>query len=225
MSTPNAIIFDMDGVITDTEPLHKEAELLVCREHGLAVDESEWDSFKGKTAEDIFSYLLRTYAPERTDLSVPEIIARKTEIYIQLGQKKGLPVVPGAIDFIGRVKQYFDWVALATSSNQAVQQAAFDRYGLWPHFDVIVTGDAVTHGKPDPEIYRLVTERLAHPAERCLVLEDSDNGVRSAVAAGCLAVGITTSFPAERLRSFGAAATVDSFEELERRLAAGDLIK
>jgi HAD superfamily hydrolase (TIGR01509 family) len=216
-----AIIFDMDGVITDTESLHKEAELRVLAELGVAVPEEEWVHFKGQTEMDIFGGLFARHAPER-EFNLPEIIERKTEIYLELGAK-GLPTVPGAVDFIRDTKQYFEHTALATSSNEGVQRATFDQHELWPYFDQVVTGDLVTNGKPDPEIYALACERLGLDPASCWVIEDSDNGVRSATAAGCAVIGITTSFPVNYLTECGAKLVVDHYDQLRAHLVSGKL--
>ncbi len=219
-----AIIFDMDGVITDTEPLHARAELLTCRHFGFAPPGSEWDKFKGKKSEDIFGYLLSVYGGGR-DIPVTEIMDHKTRTYLSLSEAQGIPAVPGVVDFIKRVRPAFRKIALATSSNSSIQKAIFDGLGLWPYFDAVITGDDLSRGKPDPEAYLKASAKIGVPAGRCLVIEDSDNGVRAARGAGCRVVGITTSFPREYLLAMGAHHVVDDYDELTAwlggRLRAG----
>ena len=217
MSTIDAIIFDMDGVITDTEPLHVKAELLTCHHYGFDAPESEWNKFKGKKAEDIFGYLLEAYGGGR-EVPVTDIMAFKTRTYLDLAASEGIPAVPGVVEFIRRVRPLFSKIGLATSSNAAIQQAIFDGLDLWPYFDAVVTGDDLDRGKPDPEAYVKASSRIGLPAGRCLVIEDSDNGVRSARAAGCRVIGITTSFPRDYLMACGAYQTVDNYPELLARL-------
>jgi len=216
------IIFDMDGVITDTEPLHLKAELLTWHHYGFDAPESEWTKFKGKKAEEIFSYLLAAYGGGRK-VPVSDIMAFKTRTYLELAASQGIPAVPGVVEFIRRVRPLFDRIGLATSSNSAIQKAIFDGLGLWPYFDGVVTGDDLDRGKPDPEAYLKASARIGLSTEHCLVIEDSDNGVRSARGAGCRVVGLTTSFPRDYLLSCGAHLTVDSYPELLARLTEGRL--
>jgi len=213
----SAIIFDMDGVITDTEPLHVKAELLTCRHYGFDAPESEWDKFRGKKSEDIFNYLLEAYGGGR-QVPVTDIMAFKTKTYLELSASQGIPAVPGVIEFIKRIRPVFSKIGLATSSNAAIQKAIFDGLGLWPYFDAVVTGDDLTRGKPDPEAYLKASSRIGVPAGRCLVIEDSDNGVRAARGAGCRVIGITTSFPRDYLLACGARETVDTYPELLAKL-------
>jgi len=207
----------MDGVITDTEPLHVEAELLTCRHYGFDAPRSEWVKFKGKKAEDIFAYLMATYGGGRL-VPVAEIMAFKTRTYLDLAADRGIPAVPGVVDFIKRIRPVFGKLALATSSNAAIQRAIFDGLELWPFFDAVVTGDDLTRGKPDPEAYIKASAKIGLPPGDCLVIEDSDNGIRAAVSAGCGVVGITTSFPREFLLAAGADLVVDDYGELRRHL-------
>ncbi len=212
----DALIFDMDGVITDTEPLHAEAERITCRQYGFEAPLSEWEKFRGKTAEDVFGHLIANFGGGR-DLSVSEMIAYKTKIYLGLAEI-GMPSVPGAVEFIKLARPRVDKIALATSSNSAIQRAVFDSLGLHRYFDAVTTGDDLNRGKPDPQAYLLSLQKIGLPASRCLVIEDSDNGVKAAVGAGCRVCGITTSFPGELLSALGAALIVDSYEQLEDML-------
>jgi HAD superfamily hydrolase (TIGR01509 family) len=211
-----AVIFDMDGVITLTEPLHAQAERDICAECGFDAPLSEWLKFRGRTANDIFSYLISAYGGGRS-WDVEDLIRRKTERYAELC-RQGVPAVPGAVDFIRGARRFFPKVALATSSNSSIQRLCFDGLGLWPHFDVVVTGDDLTRGKPHPEAYLKAAARLGVNPADSLVIEDSDNGVRSGVAAGCTVIGLTTELTRESLIACGALATVDTYAELETLL-------
>ena len=211
-----AIIFDMDGVITDTEALHRQAEEAACRHYGLDAPKSEWQNFQGRTAENIFSYLIGKYGGGRK-IPVPEIVAFKTRAYLDLSAQD-LPVIPGALEFIKLARKNLEGVALATGSNRAVQQAVFDRYDLARYFDAVVTGDEVQKAKPDPEAYLKASRKLGQNPAECFVIEDSDNGVRAGVGAGCHVIGITTSFPRATLESLGARLVVDTYDELARSL-------
>jgi len=95
---------------------------------------------------------------------------------------------------------------------------AFEKFGLSEYFDAVVTGEDIERGKPDPEPYLLTAANLSQPATACMVIEDAVSGVISGKAAGCLVVGITTSFAAEDLRNGGADLVISSFRDLGNRL-------
>lgn len=206
-----AIIFDMDGVIVDSEPLHMESEKITLSDFQIEAPHSEWDHFKGKTDRDMFGYIVNNFTDGT--VSVTELMAHRVKIYLQIAPKR-LRMIPGALSFVKKIKQSDKKLALTTSSLKEPQGMAFDKFRLYPYFDIIVTGDEITKGKPDPEPYLKTVKKLGVPAKHCLVIEDSTNGIISAKAAGCIAVGITTSFPKERLQQAGADYVVDSFKEL-----------
>ncbi len=217
MAELRGIIFDMDGVITDTEPLHARAELLVCREHGCDPAPEEWEKLKGKTSDDVFRQLFASRG-----VPVPpvgDLIARKTEKYSAIAVSEGFPQVPGAVAFIRWARTRFEKIALATSSHAAIQRLVFDSLALHPFFDAVVTGDELRRGKPDPEAYLKAAAKMGLVPGDCLVVEDSDNGIRAARAAGCRVCGLTTSFPRERLLAFGAHLVVDRFTDLQKILS------
>ena len=99
-----------------------------------------------------------------------------------------------------------------------MQELAFSQFGLSNYFDVVVTGNDITHGKPHPEPYLKTAEKIGYSPLQCLVIEDSTNGIRSAKAAGCRAVGIATSFSSDTLLAAGADVVVQSFAELGKIL-------
>jgi beta-phosphoglucomutase len=105
-------------------------------------------------------------------------------------------------------------LGLATSALRENQQRAFERFGLDCYFDAIVSGNDAQKGKPDPEPYLLTGARLDVDPAKTLVIENSVNGIRSGKAAGCKAVGLTTSFERETLEKAGADLVVDGFSEL-----------
>jgi HAD superfamily hydrolase (TIGR01509 family) len=211
-----AIIFDMDGVIVDSESIHVEAEKAACRHFGINIPHAEWDGFKGKTAIDIASYILGTYS--KGDVTPPQFVERKTALYLEIAATE-LAQIDGAVGFIAAARLAFNRCALTTSSNRTIQNLVFHKLHLHRLFDVVITGDEVANGKPHPEPYLKTIEKLGVLPDQCIVIEDSDNGIISAKAAGCRTIGITTSYPAERLYGYGADLVVASFAELSVMLA------
>ena len=212
-----AVIFDLDGVVIDSEPLYEEAERRLFAAFGLDVPASVLQDIKGVTAREAFAYVLHRHG--RDGVTVADLIAYKDRVFRDILQ--AVQPVPGAPAFIRQAADRYGRVGLTTSSPPATQQLAFDRFDLHACFDVVVTDRDVTRTKPDPEPYRITVARLGVPAAACLVVEDSTNGVRAAVGAGCLVAGLTTTFPAAALRAAGAHLVVDGFAALTRALGWG----
>ncbi len=212
----NAIIFDMDGVIVDSEPIQARAIMQVCREFGMEVSESECDDFRGRKMEDIFLYASKKHEVE--ELSIKEMVERKIEIYLQYALQE-VVLVPGICDFLEKLKSSQKYqLALTTSGRMVQQEKILAKYGLENFFEIMVTSDDVKNGKPHPEPYTVTVQRLKADPKTCLVIEDSDNGIISAKAAGCQTCGITTTFTKERLDSVGADMVIADFNELEKIL-------
>jgi HAD superfamily hydrolase (TIGR01509 family) len=201
----------MDGVITDTEPLHQEAEAYACKTHGISIPHTEWKKFKGRTNNDIFSYIVENFT--NGDISVDTLILAKKTRYMEIAQER-MVLVRGALDFIRHARDRFSKLALVTSSGREIAELVFQKYRLRQYFDTVVTGDDITNGKPHPEPYLLALEKLGSDPGLAWVIEDSTNGIMSAGHAGCRVIGITTSFPRSLLEKSGAEIVVDSFSEL-----------
>ncbi len=201
----------MDGVIINSEPLHVIAEQEACRIFQIPIPHSEWRQFKGKTSKSIFEYILNKY----TDGSIAydDILRVRREIYKKLVDEQ-LVLVPGVLDFLTFARSRYPLIALTTSTAAVTQQYIFDQFDLAKHFDTIITGDMVNNGKPHPEPYLLTAEKLAIHPSGMVVIEDSDNGIRSAKAAGAYVIGITTSFEPSILKDAGADMMVESFDQL-----------
>lgn len=209
----DAFIFDMDGVLTDTEILHEVSERLACHQFGLAPPLGEWEKFKGQTALDIARYLVGKYGNGKT-VTPEQFVEAKRRKYIEL-LEKNLRTIPGAVAFVLFARKYFEYLALTTSSMRMEQELIC--YNLsWYYFDAIVTGDDIPpgQGKPHPAPYLQTAEKLEVEPRRCIVLEDSVNGITSARKAGCKVIGIATSHSQEELAASGAHITVGSFASL-----------
>lgn len=209
----SAILLDMDGIVIDSEPLHEEAQRIVFRDFDLDVPDSVLPTFKGMTEQDVFMRIVLDYADGDGDVDV--LIAAKERAYRKL--LKDLKLIPGALSFIRSIYGRFR-IALTTSSVRMDQQFAFDKFDLAPYFEAIVTAEDILNPKPHPQPYLTTAERLSLEPADCLVVEDSLNGVRSAVGAGCTVAGMTTSFRREKLEEAGAHFTVRTFGELAERL-------
>jgi beta-phosphoglucomutase len=212
LRSPSALIFDMDGVLVDSEPLHKRAKELAFQRFGIVVPESVYDSHKGRPDEIVLPEILG----ERGGMeNLAEISRLKREFYE--GLEHELRAVPGAVDFVVWAKARYR-LALSTSATPRNRRASLEKVGISDHFDVIVDRGRSRRPKPDPEVFLVAIRDLGGEAGDCWVLEDSLNGIAAAKAAGCAAVGITTTFEASKLSAAGADVIVDSFAELRQLL-------
>ncbi len=209
-----AVIFDMDGVIIDSEPLHEKAQSIVFERHRLEVPPSVYTDFKGQTEEDVFDYVVEAFGDGTLDAS--SLVRQKHEAYAGLMDE--MEPIAGALEFIAFLSAAGYALGLTTSAIRDNQQRAFEKFGLSPFFRTVVTAEDVTRPKPDPQPYRITASRMGVEPEKCLVIEDSLHGVRSALAAGCQVAALTTSFGAEALATAGARYVYDSFADLRSNL-------
>jgi len=212
-----ALIFDLDGVIVDTEPLHARAKLLAFERFGIRVPAGFFDEFTGRSDRDVAEQAVRRHGDGS---AAPDaVVAAKHAIFAEL--RGEMTAVPGALDFLRRARERYAQLALTTSATRENKAFAFRRFDLGPFFDVVVTAEDLRRTKPDPEPYRLTVERLGLAPSGCLVIEDSLNGIRSAKAAGCAAAGITTSFPESELARAAPDWVVAGFDALAELLGLG----
>jgi HAD superfamily hydrolase (TIGR01509 family) len=142
------------------------------------------------------------------------MIERKIEIYLSHALQD-MQLVPGAYDFLKKLEKNQKYrYALTTSGRKVQQKKILAKFNLTDFFQIMVMADDVRNGKPHPEPYAVTVRKLNERPGECLVIEDSDNGIISAKAAGCQTCGITTTFAKDRLKKAGADIIVFSFLEL-----------
>jgi len=190
-----AVIFDMDGVIIDSEEIHVRSEKALYEKYNLKIEKEDWNYVKGRNAQDSHSYILQKN--NRKDLNVADLISENIKIYQEMA-KNNIKLFSGFKELINFVNKNFK-LALTTSSNKLNQQFAFNIFNLHNFFDIVVTGDMVTCGKPHPEPYQKTIAKLNVPASQCIVIEDTANGVMSARAAGAKTIAVTHTFPTHKL--------------------------
>lgn len=210
LSKARGILFDMDGVLIDSEPLHARAILELSGEMGDPLADEEVFSFKGASEKWMADRLTELYPLQARTAGA--IITRKTELYDRLFHQ--VTLFDGVRDFLISSRAKNRLHGLTTSASRATQKTVFETFSLAPYFDTTITGDDIVRGKPDPEPYLLTAGRLGLDPAGCVVFEDSIHGVRSGKAAGCTVIALTTSFPRESLLDAGADFLLDSFVEL-----------
>lgn len=211
LAKARGILFDMDGVLIDSEPVHEKAIIALSAELGEPLDdEATLFSFKGSPEKIMAARLMEIY-PLQT-LNAEQIIRRKIDIYA--GLFRHVSLIEGAKEFVEKSHSAGRKHGLTTSASRDTQELTFSTFGFGPFFETIVTGEDIHHGKPDPEPYVLTASKLDLSVSECIVIEDSINGVLSGKAAGCQVIAITTTFPREALLKAGADFIIDSFSEL-----------
>lgn len=206
-----ALVLALDGIITDTEPLHEEADRWTCETFGISVPNTEWPKLKGTTSRDMFEHINAMFADGT--ISVDDLIQAKRIHYVEIAREH-MTLIPGALDFLRYIKLMAPAVGVVTSSNRGILDLVFEKYRLHHYFTATITGDDVKNGKPFAAPYLLMAQKLRMPPETICVIEDSINGVISAKRAGCRVIGITTTFPKEPLSAKGADIVVHSFPEI-----------
>ena len=200
----------MDGVLLDSEPLHFEALSSVLAADGVTLTQAENEEFIGTTVETTFGTLIDRYALPR---SLPEYIGIYDAAVLRVLEVRREPAA-GVVELLSAARARGMRVALASSSRRLWVDATLRSIGLSDAFEVIVSGDDVQHGKPDPEIYLLAASRLGLAPERCLAIEDAPNGVLSARSAGMPVIGVRTAYTAH-LQLDGVLFTADSLKEVK----------
>ena len=196
------VIFDMDGVLCDSEDFMAEAAVAMFAEtYGMTVHPDEFRPFRGM-GED--RYLGNVAKNHGVTLNLP--VDKKCAYDIFLQRIPGrLHPLPGAIEFVANCRQRGLKLAVATSADRIKLNGMLPEIELPQQlFDAIVTGSDVTHKKPNPEIFLTAAKRIGLPAAECLVVEDAASGVQAAKAAGSRCLALTTSLDAATLRGMGA---------------------
>ncbi len=186
-----AVIFDMDGVLLDSEPLIREAAMRMFAEHGIKAQPEDFKPFVG-TGEDRFIGGVAEKYGFALDLARDK--ARTYEIYADVVDGKIEPL-NGAHEFIAKARAKGLKLAVASSADQIKMDINLKGIGIPPEtFDAIVSGSDVTKKKPNPEGFLKAAEKLGVSPETCLVVEDAINGVQAAKTAGMRCLAVTTSF-------------------------------
>ena len=187
-----AVLFDMDGLLIDSEPLWLEAETAVMARLGADWTAADQAQLLGGSLVRTVRYLLGKATRPASPAQVAEwLMTRVTELI----RDRGVPLRPGARELLAEVAAAGLPHALVTSSERGFMDAVLARTGL--RFDVLVCADDVSMTKPDPEPYLLAAKLLGADPARCVALEDSPNGVASAQAAGCQVIAVPSLIPIE----------------------------
>ncbi len=197
---PDAVIFDMDGLMIDSERVSIACWSEAAAELGLPLDATFFVRMVGLGDRDSQA-LLRGQGV--SDAMIAAMAARCHDLY-EARTQTGLPLRPGILELLELLKAHGIPRAVATTTRQPRANRKLAAAGLLPYFDAVITSGDVAHPKPAPDIYLLAAQRLGKAPGRCLALEDSPAGTRAAVAAGMTAIQVPDLVhPDEELRALG----------------------
>jgi len=207
-----AVLFDMDGVIVDTEPLHRKAYFLMFKDMGIHVTEQMYTSYTGQSTLNICKQLVGHFNLD-TDPKTLVAIKRKHFKYL-FENDTSLQLLDGVLDLI---KNYHDnglTLVLASSASMPNINRIFKRFNLDQYFVAKLSGADLKQSKPHPEIFINAAKASGHPKKNCMVIEDSSNGIKAANDAGIFVVGYDSTHSTDQDYS-KADKVVSSFSELD----------
>ncbi len=205
---PQAVVFDMDGLMFNTEELYQESARRILTSRGLELDFSVLDRMMGRPGPIALQIMIDHYQMDAT----PEQLQQETTVVFRAILEQRLSPMPGLISLLEALEQASMRKAVATSSRADFARQALGQFHLPPRFEFILTGESVQHGKPSPDIYLLAADRLGIEPPQMVVLEDSQNGCQAAVAAGACAIAVPG--PHSRNHDFsGARLIADSLQD------------
>jgi len=212
MNRAQAVIFDMDGVIVDTEPHHEQAFLEVVRALGYARTHGiRFSDYVGRSDQQLWVDFIAKHRPKQ---ALAELAAMKRARLLEL-IRRDRPVFPGLPQLLEQLAPRYA-LALASGSEREIVEAVLRLANLGRFFSAVVTDTEVPHGKPAPDIFLRAAQLLGLAPRNCCVIEDSKPGVAAGLAAGMRVIAITNTHPARELRS--ATHVVRSYDEIARLL-------
>lgn len=182
MKQVKAVIFDMDGVIIDSEPIHSRVKMDTFAHFGIPFNEADLVHYMGRTSGAIFRETLAKHG--RTDINPQDMADYKHAHYLEILQSGEIAPVEGSVELIKSLHEAGIPLALATSSNVRVMNTVLDSFDIRKYFTSILSGGELPESKPNPAIYLISAERLAVEPADCMVIEDTENGILAAKRAG-----------------------------------------
>lgn len=181
-----AVIFDMDGVLVDSQPYHFKADIDTMAEYGVIKDQKFYEAFAGTLTDNRMRTLRDMFG---LDVPAEELIEKREKMILDIMANEDIKPVSGIPELLRSIKALGLKTAVASSSGIELIKLVLDRLGIAVYFDSITSGNDVKRGKPDPDVFLLAAERIGVNPRDCFVVEDSENGVKAAKSAGMKALG------------------------------------
>lgn len=205
------VIFDMDGVIINSEPQHYEAYVMFCAEYGVEFPYEEYKGFIGSTHAKVCKYMKEHFEIPVTEEEKQKKLGEYREYLIKT---KGYEEIPGIKELIQNLYQNGMKLAIASSSPEKEIKKVVESLGIASYFTKLVSGEKVPHPKPAPDVFLKAVKELELSTEECIIIEDSGNGVKAAKAAGVPVIGFYNPDSGEQDLS-KASMIVEGFEEID----------
>ncbi len=198
MKNIQAVVFDMDGVLLDTESICDRTWVMAAKAMGLDSAADCVNECRGTNLHDT-SIILKRHLGENFD--VEAFMKMTSGFFHEIEFSEGIPLMPYAKEILEYLKPKYR-IVLASSTRGETVKRQLTNAGLIDFFETRTTGDMVTHSKPDPEIYRLACQSIGIAPENCVAVEDSPNGIKSAAAAGLNVIMIPDKIqPTEKIKA------------------------
>ena len=208
-----AIIFDMDGTLVDTEPFNTEIERRQFSLNNLEISEEEHQKYLGVASDAMWREITSRH---QTALSVDELIEQNhNESLLYFSELEQIPVMPNLVDLLEKLQGKKYKMAVASSSTPEIIDLILTKTDLKRYFRVIVSAQEAGKSKPEPDVFLLAVKKLGIDPEKCLVVEDSPNGIKAAKAAGMTCVAYEGP-GANSLKLQEADDIIQDYSELER---------
>jgi HAD superfamily hydrolase (TIGR01509 family) len=212
MNRCRAVIFDMDGVIVDSEPRHEQAFLEVVHaigygdKHGI-----RFSDYVGRSDQELWVDFVSRHRPLQT---LEQLLAMKRERVVEI-LRRDQPLFAGLPDLVRELSRHYR-LGLASGSERPIVEEVLSLGGLRPYFLATVTGSDIQNGKPAPDIFLRTAELLGVPPAECCVIEDSRPGIAAGLAAGMRVIAITNTHSADQLTH--ASCVVETYEQIGQLL-------
>jgi HAD superfamily hydrolase (TIGR01509 family) len=181
-----AVIFDMDGVIIDSEPFHWDVNKIIFKDLGIDVSFTEYQNYIGVSNTNMWTDLKNRHSLPQT---VKQLVAMQVSGNIEFMKREQFEPINGGVALIQDLEKYGIAIALASSSPYNVINIVLDKFGIKSYFSAIVSGEDFLKGKPAPDIFIKAAELLNVSPKDCVVIEDATHGVAAAKAAGMKCIG------------------------------------
>jgi beta-phosphoglucomutase family hydrolase len=188
MSVTQAVLWDMDGTLVDSENFHWIAWQDTMMSEHVAITHEQFLSTFGQRNDSILHQWLGTAA---TPARIESIASAKEVIYRQLVRKNGISALPGALEWVRRLHEQGWLQAVASAAPRANVEVVLETLGIAHYFQSIAAAEDVHRGKPDPEVYLTAASRLGVSSHSCIVVEDADAGIEAARRAGMRSIGVS----------------------------------
>ena len=210
------VIYDMDDTLVDSNSLHARATTMMLSKYGCDTDrlpKKMVSNFVGRRVKEMMGEI-KNYFKIKEELDI--LLIKNEETFLKIAQEE-LELLPGARESLKLFQEDGYQIALATSATDKYINLVLDKFAIRDYFEVIVSGDDVQIGKPNPEVFLTTAKKLDLNPGECLVLEDAKNGIEAAKKAGCKCIAIRNDhIPPQDLNEAGM--VVDSLEEINKEL-------